>query len=158
MKTSNFSRSQVTNASYAPPMENFSPNDFLISIRDPRTPIKEIVLPVQNILHLAFEDIAMEFDYAIEDWQAELMANFIKAAREKKANLWVNCHAGVSRSGAVVELLGQLGWEIDESIRSRSRVPNHLVFNKLRKFFPDDKIEDLKPLIEYIHDDNKFFF
>lgn len=157
MKTSNLSRSQVTNVSYSPPMENFSPSDYLISIRDHGTPIKEIVLPVQNVLHLAFEDIAMEFDGAIEDWQAELMAKFIKEAREKKANVWVNCHAGVSRSGAVVELLGQLGWEINESIRSRSRVPNHLVFNKLRKHFPHDKIVDLKPLVEYL-DDNKFFF
>ena len=158
MKTANLSRSQVTSLSYAPPLENFSKDDYLISIRDIDAPIKEIVLPVQNILHLAFEDISMEFDGAIEDWQAELIANFIKEAREKKANVWVNCHAGVSRSGAIVELLGQLGWEIDETLKMRNRVPNHLVFNKLRKHFPHDKIVDLKPIIEYIHDHDKFIF
>lgn len=157
MKTSNFSHKQVTDISSAPAPENFSKSDYLISIRDIGAPIKEIVLPISNVLHLAFEDIAMEIDGVITDTQAKLIADFIKEAREKKLNVWANCHAGVSRSGAIVELLSQLGWEINENIRSRSRVPNHLVFNKLRKHFAYDKIKDLKPAIEYINDGNFFF-
>ena len=158
MKTANLSRNQVTDPVHAPPLEKFSNDDYLISSRDESAPIKEIVLPVGTTLHLAFEDIAMQFDGAIEDWQAELIANLIKEARLKKANVWVNCHAGVSRSGAIVELLGQLGWEINETLPQRSRVPNHLVFNKLRTYFPHDKIVDLKPMLEYIHDPSKFIF
>ena len=158
MRTANLSRSQVTSLDYAPDLSNFSKDDYLISIRDIGAPVKEIVLPVGNVLHLAFEDIAMDFDGAIEEWQVELIAKFIKEARQKKANVWVNCHAGVSRSGAIVELLGQLGWTIEEKLTLRNRVPNHLVFNKLRKHFPHDKITDLKPLLDYIHDSNKFIF
>ena len=158
MKTANLSRNQVSRIEFVPPLDKFSKQDYLISIRDRSASIPEIVLPVRNVLHLAFDDIAMECDESIADWQADVIAKFIKDAREKKVNLWVNCHAGVSRSGAIVELLGQLGWQIDESLPARSRIPNHLVFDKIRKHFPHDKIKDLKPLIEYIHDSSSFIF
>ncbi len=46
--------------------------------------------------------------------------------------LWVNCDAGICRSGAVVEAAMLLGHTTDEEV-SNGRVPNRTVFNEVRK-------------------------
>ena len=77
--------------------------------------------------------------------QALQIATFIKEARDLKKNVWANCHAGICRSGAVVSLLVDLGWEYADSAESPGRIPNHLVYDKVRKHFPELKQSWDKP-------------
>jgi protein-tyrosine phosphatase len=66
------------------------------------------------------------------------MANFIMKARALNKNVWVHCHAGVCRSGAVVEVLSLLGWTVSSQYSPR-RIPNTHVFKLLRLQFEELK-------------------
>lgn len=152
MKTANLSRLQVSNLDHVPDLTHIKPEDWLISIRDiDHRPI-HVVLPVDKVFHFAFLDTTVELDGCISEHHAEALAYIISMAKKKKVNLWVNCHAGVSRSGALVELLAQLGWTIEESMRSRNRIPNVLVYDKVRKHFPNDDIKPLPNIASFLPD------
>ena len=158
MKTSNFSRNQVSDPRFLVDSKNFTGVNWLISISDTDTRGAQIKLPMNKTLHMRFNDISLPFEGAISDYQASSLAQFIQQAKAANANLWVNCHAGVSRSGAIVEILQYLGWEIQEEIRSRRRVPNALVYEKLRKLFPNVPIPPMQPLAEYLEDDRQVIY
>lgn len=153
MLTSNFSRNQVSDVRFLVDESNFDGENWLISIRDSDAQTVQIKLPMDKVLHVAFDDISLPFAGSITTQQAAMMADFIRLAKARKVNLWVNCHAGVCRSGAVVEILKHLGWTINEQIRSRQRVPNVLVYNKLREQFSNVDIPEMRPIIEYIGGD-----
>ena len=69
----------------------------------------------------------------LNDETAAEMVAFINEAKEQQVDMIVNCHAGVCRSGAVVEVLKLAGWAIDsENQFSPERKPNMFVYNKLR--------------------------
>lgn len=115
-----------------------SEDDWLISITDEDGADATIAYPFDKVLFMQFHDTQEETNYgAITAEKATEIANFIKRARELKKNVWVNCHAGICRSGAIVCLLGDLGWEIVNHAESPGRIPNHLVYTKIRKNFPE---------------------
>lgn len=148
MYTANFPRSAILETYGTIPFD-IGPNDWLISIADRdalnANPKKEF----GKVLFLNFNDVESTTGRsgetprskellasmgAITDAQADQIAEFIVEAREAKANVIVNCHAGICRSGAVVRILGELGWHIDGRF-SPERRPNMLVYSKLRKRF-----------------------
>lgn len=69
----------------------------------------------------------------LSDETVKEMVEFIAAAKAEKVDLIVNCHAGICRSGAVVEVLKLAGWSIDDNEWTPERLPNRFVFDKLRK-------------------------
>lgn len=117
--------------------------DFFISVqhRDDwhvPTPI------LRNTLQLEFADFYDLDDEigspykCITDEQARQIASYMRTVRGKGGNLWVNCHAGISRSGAIVEIALKLGWWKDlESPLQETRYPNSMVFRKIAKYFPE---------------------
>jgi len=135
MKAGNFPRVNIIGCNL--PFE-VTEDDWLVSIADAKTPPALTMLPFGRILYMHFDDVGDERERnAITDEQAKEIADFIKEARAQGKNLWANCHAGICRSGAVVSLAIDLGWEDAKHWNSPGRIPNHLVFNKVRKHFPE---------------------
>jgi len=134
--TANFSRWNVQEGL---PIEIVPHRDWLISIADCDTPPVEPHDNFGKVLFLHFDDTDNENDpNAIVEWQVKTIAAFINHARENNKNVWVNCHAGICRSGAIVELLGQLGWMIADEF-SPERHPNRLVKELVRQKFVELK-------------------
>lgn len=80
-------------------------------------------------LCLNFNDVEDEFDLSsISDYQAQQIADFILKAKENDANIIVHCHAGICRSGAVVEAAVSVGYS---DVEGRVRIPNTLVKRKV---------------------------
>ena len=80
-------------------------------------------------LRLNFDDIEDELDFnSITDYQAEQIAEFLSNAKQNAANIIVHCHAGICRSGAVVEAAVSVGYS---DVEGRVRIPNTLVKRKV---------------------------
>jgi hypothetical protein len=138
MKTANFPRAAVMKVGARSFPFPVTEDDWLISITDEGGQDAKLAYPFAKVLFQKFDDTNDEINgNAIAAYQAAQIAAFIKEARELKKNVWVNCHAGICRSGAVVSLLGDLGWEIVNHPESPGRIPNHLVYTKVRKNFPE---------------------
>lgn len=70
----------------------------------------------------------------ISEDQAKEIADFIKAHNED--HIVVHCHAGISRSAAVVRLLTELGWQFDFSQSYHDLAGyNILVYSMVKKHF-----------------------
>lgn len=137
MKTGNFPRAVIEGVGGYEFPYTVTPEDWLISITNSCGDDAKVQAPFGRVLFLQFNDTDEVGKGEIHNDQAAEIANFIKAAREQQKNVWVNCHAGICRSGAVVSLLIDLGWESAESYLSPGRIPNHLVYDKVRKHFPE---------------------
>ena len=90
-------------------------------------------------LFLQFEDTGIENEHTFDDEQARLTADFIRECARKDANVWVNCIAGISRSGAIVDILLRLGWHDLKHNIQEERHPNPIVWTKLAAQFPELK-------------------
>jgi predicted protein tyrosine phosphatase len=90
---------------------------------------------VHQFKFLDVEEDAEVLDEAmrISDEQAEQIAAILRRGLEQDCNIIVHCHAGVCRSGAVVEAGVRLGFE---DLR-KYRAPNRLVLKKLLKYLPE---------------------
>jgi len=113
-------------------------NDWFISIYPDET-YGRIQTPIVENTHYAmfWDDVDPKHPLNFNDDQARSMAEFIRMVKAKDGNLWVNCIAGISRSGAVVETLIRLGWKDYEHWNQETRYPNPLVFQRLTKHFPE---------------------
>lgn len=111
--------------------------DWLISIAD-HDVADALVSPharFDRVLFLKFDDSEEEDDpHAISEQDVDKIIMLIDEALVLNKNVWVNCHAGICRSGAVVEVLELLGWTVVDDY-SIPRIPNRLVFNKIRRRF-----------------------
>ena len=111
------------------------PNAMLIRIQDPATFFgkiarKEMFKEVYEFEFLDAEDAdGFEEDAKISDTQAELLVGLLKRAQEKHMNVVVHCHAGICRSGAVVEVATIMGFTPSD----RYRQPNLRVKHKMMK-------------------------
>ena len=77
-----------------------------------------------------FEDIEYEdADLACSQDQADAIALVLQRGLQEGFNVFVHCFAGLCRSGAVVEVAKQMGYNEPDKIR----LPNELVVAKLRK-------------------------
>lgn len=110
--------------------------DWLFSIIDPtRAPVK-VHSEFDQVFTWSFADVEFGETNAMRPDQAQRMAHLIREAKQLNKNVWVHCTAGICRSGAVVEVLGHLGWTVVNDF-SPARVPNAHVFNLLRLQFPE---------------------
>lgn len=112
-------------------------NAMLIQITDPAyyppIPKQDFRIITQfEFLDAEDEDIekyGYDEGFLISDKQAEELIEFLDYALEKDMNVLVHCHAGVCRSGAVVEVAQMMGFTpID-----RFRAPNLRVKHKMMK-------------------------
>ncbi len=124
----NASRFDVSTAMHADAGEN----SMLIQIsgydEDHPVPLKKF----KEVHQFQFEDIESEDDprfVAISDEQAHEIANLLRRAKENNMNVIVHCHAGLCRSGAVVECGIFIGFNPPDRIR----LPNTLVKKKIMK-------------------------
>lgn len=145
MKTANYPRDIITGkAGFSFPFEVTS-EDWLISICSRNDQDAHVEKKFGKVLFMKFDDVGTGHPGKITPTEAEEVANFIKKAKERQKNVWVNCQAGICRSGAVVSLLIDLGWEYADSPVSPGRIPNHVVYDAIRKHFPELKQSWDKP-------------
>jgi predicted protein tyrosine phosphatase len=111
------------------------PNAMLIRIQDPATFFgcikhKDMFKEVHEFEFLDAEDGDDFPDEAmISDEQAEQLVGLLLYAKENHMNVVVHCHAGICRSGAVVEVASMMGFTPSD----RYRQPNLRVKRKMMK-------------------------
>lgn len=115
----NVSMDNVRKAHHYDPGEN----SMLISIVDPGHAAPNPLYPFKEKHYFQFLDTQEIGEESIQPGQAACIAELLLKAADNKMNVVVHCHAGLCRSGAVVEagILAGLA-ETD-----RIRVPNGLV-------------------------------
>ena len=112
---------------------DLGPNCVLIQIADPAgtfpTPKKEF----RKIYQFEFLDVEDKDDFPeeakISDEDAAALVSILKEALDNGRNVIVHCHAGICRSGAVVEVATMMGFTATE----RFRQPNLRVKHKMMK-------------------------
>lgn len=111
------------------------PNAMLIRIQDPATffgCIKhaDMFKEVHEFEFLDAEDgDAYEDEAKISDEQAAELVGLLQHAQANHMNVVVHCHAGICRSGAVVEVASMMGFTPSD----RFRQPNLRVKTKMMK-------------------------
>jgi len=109
------------------------PNAMLISITDPAgwKPLpKHNFKEVHEFEFLDAEDEdGFPDECKISDEQAEQLVALLNRAKENAMNVVVHCHAGICRSGAVVEVATMIGFTATD----RYRQPNLRVKSKMMK-------------------------
>jgi predicted protein tyrosine phosphatase len=111
------------------------PNAMLIRIQDPATFFGKIARAdmfkeVHEFEFLDAEDEdGFEDEVKISDEQAQQLVALLKKAQENSMNVVVHCHAGICRSGAVVEVASMMGFTPTE----RYRQPNLRVKTKMMR-------------------------
>ncbi len=109
------------------------PNAMLIRIQDPasyfgRIGQAQMFREVHEFEFLDAEDVDGFPDEAkISDAQAQQLVDLLKRALDQSMNVVVHCHAGICRSGAVVEVAEMMGFTPAE----RYRQPNLRVKHKM---------------------------
>lgn len=110
-------------------------NAMLIQISDPATFFPEPKHKFKEAYQFEFLD-AEDSDVAtygeeplISDQQAKEIVCLLQRAQEKAMNVVVHCHAGICRSGAVVEVATMMGFTPSD----RYRQPNLRVKHKMMK-------------------------
>jgi predicted protein tyrosine phosphatase len=110
-------------------------NSMLIRIQDPATFFgkvarAEMFKEVYEFEFLDAEDEdGFEDEAKISDAQAAELVRLLQRAQEKHMNVVVHCHAGICRSGAVVEVASMMGF----TPADRYRQPNVRVKTKMMK-------------------------
>lgn len=127
----NVSKSDVALGHHMDP----GPNAMLIQIMDPAegfpTPLP--IFEFKEIHQFEFLDAEDKDGFPdeckISDEQAAELVRLLEHARDKSMNVVVHCHAGICRSGAVVEVASMMGFTPGE----RYRQPNLRVKHKMMK-------------------------
>ena len=125
----NVSKSDVFNGHHF----DAGPNAMLIRIQDPATEFGKIKYPFKEVYEFEFLDAedadGFEDECKIQDEQAEAIVRLLQRAQENAMNVVVHCHAGICRSGAVVEVATIMGFTPSD----RFRQPNLRVKHKMMK-------------------------
>lgn len=109
------------------------PNAMLIQIMDPAEGFPTPKYEFKEIHQFEFLDAEDKDGFPdeckISDEQAKELVRLLEHALEKQMNVIVHCHAGICRSGAVVEVATMMGFTAGE----RYRQPNLRVKHKMMK-------------------------
>lgn len=109
------------------------PNSMIIRIQDPATQFYPTKFHFKYEEQFEFLDAEDSDGYPdeckISDAQAEKLVTLLKFALEHNVNVVVHCHAGICRSGAVVEVATMMGFTATD----RFRMPNLRVKHKMMK-------------------------
>lgn len=108
-------------------------NSMLIRIQDPATEFRPVQYPFKEIHEFEFLDAedadGFDEDFKISDAQAKTLVLLLKQALLNHMNVVVHCHAGICRSGAVVEVAIMMGFTPTDKFR----MPNMRVKHKMMK-------------------------
>lgn len=108
-------------------------NKMLIQIADPASFFpqpKHTFKEVHQFEFLDAEDAdGFDEDFKISDEQAAELVRLLQHALDNSMNVLVHCHAGICRSGAVVEVGSMMGFTPTD----RFRMPNLRVKHKMMK-------------------------
>jgi predicted protein tyrosine phosphatase len=108
-------------------------NSMLIRIQDPATEFRPVAFPFKSIHEFEFLDAedsdGFPDECKISDAQAKTLVLLLKQAMLNHTNVVVHCHAGICRSGAVVEVASMMGFTPVDKFRQ----PNMRVKNKMMK-------------------------
>ena len=108
-------------------------NSMLIQIADPATFFPEPKKQFREVHQFQFLDAEdndpWDDDFKISDEQAAELVRLLQHALDHSMNVLVHCHAGICRSGAVVEVGTMMGFTETE----RFRQPNLRVKHKMMK-------------------------
>lgn len=91
-----------------------------------------------------FDDVEHECDGAISNIQAEEIALLLRRAKTQNMNVVVHCHAGLCRSGAIVECDQFLGFKVIEHLR----IPNALVQKKVMLALGVDAAPEVRTYVQ----------
>jgi predicted protein tyrosine phosphatase len=111
------------------------PNAMLIRIQDPATEFGSIARSemFKEVYEFEFldaeDDDGFEDEVKISDEQAAELVRLLQRAQENHMNVVVHCHAGICRSGAVVEVASMMGFTPSD----RLRIPNMRVKHRMMK-------------------------
>ena len=128
------------------------PNSMLIRIQDPATefrPVKHLFKYEEEFEFLDAEDSdGFPDECKISDAQAEKLVTLLRFALEHHVNVVVHCHAGICRSGAVVEVASMMGFTPTD----RLRIPNMRVKHRMMKalgwtYDADEKTEAVNGVV-----------
>jgi predicted protein tyrosine phosphatase len=108
-------------------------NKMLIQIADPATFFPSPKHTFKEVHQFEFldaeDDDKFDEDFKISDEQAAELVRLLQHAMDKSMNVLVHCHAGICRSGAVVEV----GTMMVFTATDRFRQPNLRVKHKMMK-------------------------
>lgn len=121
----NVSRQEIIEGQH----EDAGENSMLIQIDDFDGNLPMPKKDFKVTLGFLFDDTEEEGPRSISDRTAEYIADALRYALDNNMNVVVHCYAGICRSGAVVDVGVELGFNPPD----RMRIPNTLVRNKLRK-------------------------
>ena len=106
-------------------------NSMLIQIADPATFFPQPVKTFREVHQFEFMDVEDNDPFPdeckVSDEQAAELVRLLQHALDNSMNVLVHCHAGICRSGAVVEVGTMLGFTATE----RFRMPNLRVKHKM---------------------------
>lgn len=109
-------------------------NSMLIRIQDPATEFGVIKYPFKEVHCFEFLDAEDQDGFPdeckISDEQAAHLVELLLSAKNRSMNVVVHCHAGICRSGAVVEVATMLGFTATD----RFRQPNLRVKHRMMKY------------------------
>ena len=109
------------------------PNAMLIRIQDPATSFAIPKHQFKETYEFEFLDAedsdGFPDECKISDGQADELVALLQRALDKSMNVVVHCHAGICRSGAVVEVASMMGFTPTEKYRQ----PNLRVKSKMMK-------------------------
>lgn len=84
-----------------------------------------------EFLDLERDDVVIEPAMKIQQWQAAEISKILRRALTNKQNVIVHCHAGVCRSGAVVEVGAMMGFQDTGVFRSPNLLVKHMLMEEL---------------------------
>ena len=109
------------------------PNWLLIQIGDPASVFPTPKHDFKEIHRFEFLDAEDEDGFPdeckIQDADAQALVNILQSALDRHMNVIVHCHAGICRSGAVVEVGTMMGFTATD----RFRQPNLRVKHRMMK-------------------------
>ena len=144
----NVSKEDISNGTHYDP----GSNSLLIRIQDPATEFKPAKYPFKEVHEFEFldaeDDDNFEDECKISDHQAKSLVLLLKQAQLNYMNVVVHCHAGICRSGAVVEVAEIMGFTPTD----RLRIPNMRVKHKMMQvlgltYDADEKSEAVNGMV-----------
>lgn len=119
-------------------------NAMLIQIVDPASEFPVPKYQFREVHQFEFLDIERDgltndgsgtwtnmSEFAVTDAQAQELVRLLQHAMDQRMNVIVHCHAGVCRSGAVVEVGIMMGFQDTEAFRSPNLLVKHRMMNVL---------------------------
>lgn len=119
-------------------------NTILIQIADPASGFITPARKFEQVHQFEFLDIERDGDqnlmgFAITRQQGQEIVTILQAAMGQNRNVVVHCHAGICRSGAVVEVGTMMGFESTNRYRQPNMLVKHMLMSVLGWTYDNDE-------------------